>query len=466
MVKSPFIIESEYNETHRLLYCTSSARFVLIEKAKYDSVFNNINRNQYLKAKDVLQRLGFLVENADKEFEKQREIRIKTYQEENKKPTTDYVITPTMNCNARCYYCFERGVHHVDMSVETAQLIVNFICKNADNNPITIHWFGGEPLLRQDIIDYITKGLKTNNVKFLSRMTTNGYLMDETVIKHAVKEWNLCLVHITIDGIGEEYDKVKSYINHSPKTSAFDRVIGHIQTLLDYDLKVRLRINYNPMEAHHVSEIIDYLLDRFHYNANMAIQPKPIFSDSKAIPPITNKYNAKEKHPLIEAQEYEEKCKERLKEDETHYRAEFKPFCHYKQRIGKEDVYSKILNKYSLLPKNINCLGVCNSTCAIDSIGNIFTCHLLLGQTKEYASGNVVNGIVDNENQKYYNNYELTEKKCMNCRLLPLCQGGCKYKHKWYKSNQGCLGIYGTAEETIVLAAKELQENGYSIQTI
>ena len=93
-----------------------------------------------------------------------------------------YTILPTMACNARCFYCFEQGYPVVTMSPETAEATADFILRTKRDGKLTLNWFGGEPLLRPDIIDGICQRLRADGAEFESMVTTNGSLIDEALI--------------------------------------------------------------------------------------------------------------------------------------------------------------------------------------------------------------------------------------------------------------------------------------------
>ena len=59
-----------------------------------------------------------------------------------------YTIVTTLACNARCKYCYEASIKHKkNMTPTTALKIAEYIATNSDPSmPITLDWFGGEPL--------------------------------------------------------------------------------------------------------------------------------------------------------------------------------------------------------------------------------------------------------------------------------------------------------------------------------
>ncbi len=61
---------------------------------------------------------------------------------------SSFVIFTTTDCNARCFYCFEKGCRKVDMTMETADAAADFILKNSGEHTAKLQWFGGEPLVR------------------------------------------------------------------------------------------------------------------------------------------------------------------------------------------------------------------------------------------------------------------------------------------------------------------------------
>ena len=64
----------------------------------------------------------------------------------------------TENCNLNCTYCFEKDKSVSMMTKEVAKKSVDFLIENAifeKRDRIDFMFFGGEPLLNIDVIDYI-----------------------------------------------------------------------------------------------------------------------------------------------------------------------------------------------------------------------------------------------------------------------------------------------------------------------
>ncbi len=71
-----------------------------------------------------------------------------------------FTILTTTDCNARCFYCYEKGCEQVNMSDETAYNVVEFIKRSCGGREVSLHWYGGEPLFNIAPIDIITNGLE------------------------------------------------------------------------------------------------------------------------------------------------------------------------------------------------------------------------------------------------------------------------------------------------------------------
>lgn len=180
-----------------------------------------------------------------------------------KKPgITRYIIFPTMECNARCFYCFEHGSKRYPMTEQTALNVVDFIEKKSLGQKVKIQWFGGEPLYNYSIIDLICSQLSNKGIEFDSIMVSNGYLFDEDIINKARYYWNLEMVQITLDGTEEVYNRCKSFI-HKNSDSPFCRVINNIEQLIAAKIKVIVRINMDKHNKEDLYQLVDLLYERF-----------------------------------------------------------------------------------------------------------------------------------------------------------------------------------------------------------
>ena len=170
--------------------------------------------------------------------------------------TNHFLIFTTMNCNARCSYCYEKDrINKHPMTEDTAKKVGEFICNNSDN--IFLSWFGGEPLLNTKAIDIITDKLNTENKVYKSFITTNGFYLDKISIYKLRYKWRVTKIQLTIDGTEENYLKEKNYINNDP--SVFKRLINRIIELTNNRIQVSIRLNITIDNKDDMINLIEYL---------------------------------------------------------------------------------------------------------------------------------------------------------------------------------------------------------------
>ncbi len=172
-----------------------------------------------------------------------------------------FTILSTTACNARCFYCYERGTKHVDMSRETALGVVDFIGRTCGGSDVSLHWFGGEPLLNTMPIDVITDGLAKSGIRFASSMTTNGYLFDDEMVARARERWRLEHVQITLDGTEEVHNRRKAFVYKDG--SAFARTNYNIERLLGAGMAVCIRMNLDGDNFGDLTTLADYICQRY-----------------------------------------------------------------------------------------------------------------------------------------------------------------------------------------------------------
>ena len=166
------------------------------------------------------------------------------------KNITGYTIFPTTDCNARCFYCFELGRKRIPMDDKTANKTADFIIKNHNGSPITINWFGGEPLFNTSAMDIICYRLKDAGISYTTSTTSNGYLFNDENVSKCIDLWNLNRVQISMDGTEAVYNKAKRYIYK--EGNPFQIVMDNIQRLLDRGICVAVRVN---MDFHNIEDL-------------------------------------------------------------------------------------------------------------------------------------------------------------------------------------------------------------------
>lgn len=145
----------------------------------------------------------------------------------------------TSKCNMMCKYCFERNKHNdKDMSLETVkdglEAFSSFLRENnkEDYKLIKVNFFGGEPLIRFDLIEnsykYIHKIIDPHGKDLKITINTNGTLLDDKKIEWIVK--NRIHVYLSIDGLKAQNDKNRVFKNGQ---GTFDTIIEKLKILIN-----------------------------------------------------------------------------------------------------------------------------------------------------------------------------------------------------------------------------------------
>lgn len=194
---------------------------------------------------------------------------------------TGYTIFPTTDCNARCFYCFEKGRSVATMTEDTARKVAQYIKTHCGNKEVKIRWFGGEPLMNANAINIICECLREYGVKFSSTMVSNGLLFSDKLIEKATTLWNLEAVQITLDGTEKVYNKVKAYVNCSE--SAYNIVMSNIQNLTNAGIKVLVRMNMDLYNSDDLLCLSKELATKFSGNKNIRAYAHHIFQEGVAM---------------------------------------------------------------------------------------------------------------------------------------------------------------------------------------
>jgi uncharacterized protein len=134
------------------------------------------------------------------------------------------IINLTENCNMRCKYCGYHDERYIngnplkDIDEDTLQRTLDFIVAHSvDSYDTTVSFFGGEPLLRFDLIKFAIEYLENRNHrghKYDYRLTTNGTLLDSDVIDYFVNKDVKCT--ISLDGPIFIHDRYRVYEGGNP----------------------------------------------------------------------------------------------------------------------------------------------------------------------------------------------------------------------------------------------------------
>ncbi len=330
---------------------------------------------------------GFFVDEHINEFEEVNKLQKDI---DNKDDFFDLFINPTMNCNFKCWYCYETHIKRSKMSVKTIKNIIKFcndlINENKKLKSFYLSWFGGEPLLQyKDVVLPLIKELnmlfEKNKIKFNSGFTTNGLLINQKMI-NSFKLYGVDQLQITLDGIKSLHDKVR-YV--SKNRGSYDKIISNIILLAKNNIKVIVRVNCTDETLEGLDEIMNSFI-----NLDKSIKKNLSFTFHRVW-----------------------QTEQKLENDVSYY---------IKKYNGKDFN----VNGVSLDSFRDSCYADKRNQALINYNGEVFKC-----TARDFKSENR-EGVLNDEGKIIWNNIfekrmniKFKNKPCQTCSILPLCGGGC-----------------------------------------
>lgn len=390
---SEFNILYENNDNTFLFFNTYSGAILNITREEYNT-FKNFSFDKIDKDNELFKIYysnGFIVDEDKDERKILQLMRIKNAIQTR---SMFFRILPTTDCNARCFYCYEQGVEHIDMHDSDIDNVVKFIenCLQDDTKNIGIQWYGGEPLLKYDLIKKITIKLKNlfkqREIKYTFSMISNGALLEKLHPKLLKEELELKNIQISLDGYKNEYITRKAYTFLDD--DIFDNVIKNIDILASEGIRVDVRLNCDGLNYKSMLELIDYLGKQLNYKNNINVYAYPLYG--------------------------------------TYVKNEIKTPNNINRDMFLTIINKLIKNKLYRIPSfrvKLNSCGATNyNSFDILPNGNLLKCMM---NTSDIV-GNVREGIKYNDKFFKWCTLELPEQ-CEKCKYLPICEGGCKAGH-------------------------------------
>jgi uncharacterized protein len=179
-------------------------------------------------------------------------------------------IATTMDCNLGCYYCFEEKYASY-MDKEICDLVFSYVVRQFDKRPDNKHfyvqWFGGEPMLNTDCIEYLsTKFIsicQDRGVRYHGSMISNGSSWPETDsdILDFVERNQISRVQFTFDGLPANHNKRRRYVKPHTGLSSFDAMCRTISALVKH-VHISLRMHCDPGNKDDLYALVDFFVER------------------------------------------------------------------------------------------------------------------------------------------------------------------------------------------------------------
>ncbi|WP_430515195.1 radical SAM protein [Pyrococcus woesei] len=180
-------------------------------------------------------------------------------------------LVMTYSCNLRCPYCYEGDIKSKGglLTREKIETILTFASAHAqgDKKPtISVSFYGGEPLLNWKGCEYTLQRLEEMKENkeirdYSAGFVTNGTLINEDIVD-AINNYNVYSMQITLDGPKEIHDKRRIKSNGE---GTFDQIIENIKLLnrriANKNFHLALRINVDKTNYKKIPELLDFLKD-------------------------------------------------------------------------------------------------------------------------------------------------------------------------------------------------------------
>ncbi len=329
------------------------------------------------------------------------------------KDSFNLTINPTMNCNFKCWYCYETHIKDSKMSSDivkrTNKFMKNIISGNDQLRFFNLSFFGGEPLLNyynvvEPILEAAIEYTQDKGVNFFTGFTTNGFLINNKMLKR-FKHYGVHHFQITLDGNRETHDTIRFV---SKKRGSYDKIIRSIKMLCEAEIQVRIRINYTSKTLEGIADIIP---------------------DLQTIDEAYRKYFTIDFHQVWQN-------KEELTKDSMDMI----------QRFIDQGLPTTSANKF---PDNVinSCYADKKNSATINYNGEVFKC-----TARDFTTANregilTEDGIIEWDPAKLEKrlNAKFKNKPCLECFFMPLCNGGCSQHAIENEGTDYC--VYGFDEQ-------------------
>lgn len=311
------------------------------------------------------------------------------------------------DCNLACKYCFaEEGEYHgrrALMSFEVGKKALDFLVANSGSRVnLEVDFFGGEPLMNwqvvKDLVIYGRSLEEAHHKKFRFTLTTNGVLLDESILAFANQE--MSNVVLSIDGRKEVHDYMRP---HRGGQGSYDEIVPKFKKVAES----REQMNYyvRGTFTHHN---LDFAKDVLHL-ADLGfkqISVEPVVSDGK------EEYALQECDIPGLLEEYDKLAIEIIKRQK-----EGQGFNFFHFMIDLEGG--------PCVAKRLSGCGSGTEYLAVTPWGDFYPCHQFVGQ-EEFLMGNVDSGIINTEIREEFKACNVYAKeKCRQCFARFYCSGGC-----------------------------------------
>lgn len=325
----------------------------------------------------------------------------------------DLLLYPTMNCNLRCTYCFQKENDRRAKFDLISEELVNRAIENLrlsapegerPSRPL-LYLFGGEPLLpgkrNRTIVEHILSSADRKD--FRVGIITNG----SNLASYAdiLKRYRTEFVQVTLDGPKDLHDRRRVYAGGK---GSFDDIQRGIASLLNSEVKIYIRVNLDSQNIDSLPELSEFAVQAGWNTDHVVLFAGPY----RDLVCTSYEYQLPE-HVMLKKMFsfYEEKPQTRI--------------IKLLAWPGVDYVVS-FLRTGRLPPPRLSYCISSYGRYGVDAQGNVYACGTAVGKP-EYAIGTLHPKLeIDPEKARVWRRRRFTDiPRCRDCALAPLCGGGC-----------------------------------------
>lgn len=403
-----------------------TSEYIVLEPMLYEMYDACLKQNSFDDLNEVhpaffnfLCEKEFLVAETLDEVQRVKEY---SYKIDNDDTRYELHINPTMNCNFKCWYCYETHIKDSKMDqqtiVHTLKYVENVFKEKKQLQQFSIGWFGGEPLLYYKkvvlpILEAVHALANERGIQFYSSMTTNGLLFNQETIETA-KKYGLNFFQITLDGNREKHNKVRFI---SEERGSYDQITANIISLARAGLTVVIRINCSADTLNGI---------------------KDIAADFSHVEEEARRFMTFDFHAVWQENE---DLFDQLYDTRVYFR---------EQGFAVESG--------SLNSVQNSCYGDHRNHATINYNGEVFKCTArdFTTQNSEGLLGG--NGTIQwNEKLEKRLNSKFKNKPCLECAILPICGGGCSQQAVEHEGVDYCVNDFDENKKRKIVINKFLE---------
>ncbi len=440
---------SKYNfyiieDNQHYIYNTVSGSILKLSQGLYNYIKSN-DRNGIIDNRKLSEKaIKYLIDNRIIYLREKEELSYLEYL--YKRDTHDdsflsMVMLPTLKCNFRCHYCYEKD-KNTSLSDSSLNLLKKFFdIQSKKRLFIAVRWSGGEILTYWKQIKELSKSIIEsccqNNCSYVASAISNGSLLTQRIVDEMV-ECNIKSLQITLDGDQVHHDKVRFY---KEGKGSFEQILNNI-AIASHKLKVIVRINMDKHNYPSIENLFSTLAKTDINKQNIQLFCKPVLCTAVRTP----------KNDVFTPEEF-------YNVELTLLRLSKKYHLPYSFHWGIKGHHTRCaysgIQGYYLTPNM-----------------KLYKCPVYLDQGE--GQDNSIGYIDKNADMVISNHSELLKSlsyspfqnsECLNCKVLPICHGKCPilWENSGRLADSGCIPEkYSIVEKVKYAIRSKIQMNAYN----